>query len=208
MKKYFVLILSLLLVLMGISACADTGQDNNNNNNNGGMRPPVAAADNVLIAYFSCTGTTEGVAETIAGETGGVLHEIVPSRPYTEADLDYTVSDCRANEEQRTPSARPEIANSVENMADYDIIFLGYPIWQGRAPKIIYTFLERYDFSGKTIVPFCTSGSTGIGGSEGDLHALAEDAEWSEGRRFPAGATAQTVRQWLDALQLFGSASA
>ncbi len=205
MKKYFVLLLCLFMLLFAAAACAGGAGDNAEG---GGTVPPPAAAENVLVVYFSCAGRTEGVAETIAEETGGALHEIVPAVPYTEADLDYTVSDCRANEEQRTPSARPEIANSVENMADYDTVFLGYPIWQGRAPKIIYTFLESYDFAGKTLVPFCTSGSTGIGGSEGNLHALAEDAAWKAGRRFSAGATAQTVREWLEELQLLGGASA
>lgn len=131
MKKSFALILSLLLVLMGISACADTGQDNNNNNNNsGGTRPPVAAASNFLVAYFSCTGTTEGIAEIIADETDGELHKIIPEDPYTEEDLDY-YSGGRADQEQADPNARPEIANTVDNMADYDIVFLGYPIWHG-----------------------------------------------------------------------------
>ncbi len=205
MKKYFVLLLCLFMLLFAAAACAGGAGDNAEG---GGTAPPPAAAENVLVVYFSCTGRTEGVAGTIAEATGGALHEIVPAVPYTEADLDYTVSDCRANEEQRTPSARPEIANSVENMADYDVVFLGYPIWQGRAPKIIYTFLESYDFAGKTLVPFCTSGSTGIAGSEADLHALAESAAWKEGRRFSAGATAQTVREWLEELQLLGGASA
>ncbi len=202
MKKFFALFLSLLLVLMGISACADTGQDNNNDNNNGGgTRPPVVAASNVLVAYFSCTGTTEGIAEIIADETDGELHEIIPEDPYTEEDLDY-YSGGRADQEQADPNARPEIANTVENMAAYDILFLGYPIWHGQAPKIIYTFLESYDFSGKTIIPFCTSGGSGIGGSEEDLHALAADAEWLKGERFSGSESAQEIQEWLEDLNL------
>ena len=135
MKKHLAIILSLLLVLMGMSACADnTGQNNHNNSNNngGGTTPPAVTAKNVLIAYFSCTGTTAGIAERIAEETGGTLHEIQPAVPYTEEDLDY-YSGGRADQEQADPAARPAIANSVENMQDYDIVFLGYPIWHGLA---------------------------------------------------------------------------
>ena len=202
MKKYFALILSLLLALVGLSACAgDPGQDNNNNNNNGGTTPPVVAAGKVLVVYFSCTGTTEGVAEIIAEVTGGFLHEILPEDPYTDEDLDY-YSGGRADQEQADPNVRPAIANSVEVMEDYDVVFLGYPIWHGQAPKIIYTFLERYDLSGKTIVPFCTSGSSGIGSSADNLHSLAPEAEWRDGTRFSGNANEQTISDWLEGLDL------
>lgn len=200
MKKFFAFILSLLLILIGTAACADD-PGRNGGGDGGGTVPPDAAVSGVLVAYFSCTGTTEGIAEIIADETGGELHEILPEIPYTAEDLDY-YSGGRADREQADPNARPEIANSVEHMEDYGVVFLGYPIWHGRAPKIIYTFLESYDFAGKTVVPFCTSGSSGIGGSEGDLHALAEDAEWPEGRRFSGSDGAQAIRQWLEELNL------
>lgn len=201
MKRYFALILSLLLVLAGITACADRGQDNNQNNNGGGTRPPVVAAGNILVAYFSCTGTTEGIAEIIADETGGYLHQILPEDPYTEEDLQYYTGG-RADREQADPNARPEIANTVEDMGNCGIVFLGYPIWHGQAPKIIYTFLESYDFSGKTIVPFCTSHSSGIGSSDDNLHALAPSAEWKDGRRFSGNESAQAIQQWLEDLNL------
>ncbi len=200
MKKCFALILSLLLVLIGIPACTDDTGQNNNSHNEGGTIPP-AAAGKILVAYFSCTGTTEDIAEIIAEETGGALHKILPAVPYTEEDLDY-YSGGRADREQADPNARPAVANSVENMKDYEIIFLGYPIWHGQAPKILYTFLESYDFSQKTIVPFCTSHSSGIGSSEDNLHALAEDAEWLEGRRFSGDENVQTIQQWLEELKL------
>ena len=129
MKKYLAIILSLLLVLMGMSACADnTGQNNNNNSNNngGGTTPPVVTTENVLIAYFSCTGTTESIAQLIAEETGGTLHEIQPAVPYTEEDLDY-YSGGRADREQTDPTARPAIANSVQNIqACLDRLNIGY----------------------------------------------------------------------------------
>ena len=199
MKKYLALLLSLLLVLFGLAACA--GEDGRTEGGNGGTPLPVVTESDVLVAYFSCTGTTEGIAELIEEETGGTLHEIIPEVPYTEEDLDY-YSGGRADREQADPDARPAIANSVEHMEDYGVIFLGYPIWHGQAPKIIYTFLESYDLSGKTIVPFCTSHSSGIGSSDDNLHALAAGADWKEGRRFAGSEDAQTIRQWLEELDL------
>ena len=202
MKKVFALALSLLFVLIGLAACVgEEGQTPGGDRDDGGTLPPAVTQSEVLVAYFSCTGTTEGIAERIAEQTGGVLHEIVPEVPYTEEDLDY-YSGGRADEEQADPDARPAIANSVENMENYDVIFLGYPIWHGQAPKIMYTFLESYDFSGKTIIPFCTSHSSGIGSSDDNLHPLAAGAEWEEGRRFAGSEGAQIIQQWLEELDL------
>ena len=156
----------------------------------------------VLVAYFSATGNTENIAEHLQTILHADLYEIVPEVPYTSADLNYSNSDCRANQEQNDPTARPAISGGVENMEDYDVIFLGYPIWWGDAPKIISTFLESYDFAGKTIVPFCTSGSSSIGGSASDLEALTDGATWLEGQRFSGSASQETVSQWVDALDL------
>ncbi len=121
----------------------------------------AADTTNIFVAYFSATGTTEGIAKHIQTILDADIYEIEAADPYTAADLNYN-SDCRANREQNDPKARPQITGSVTDMNKYDAIFLGYPIWWGQAPKIIYTFLESYDFSGKTIIPFCTSGSSGI----------------------------------------------
>ena len=153
----------------------------------------------VLVAYFSATGNTKKVAGYIADVTDGKLYEIVPQVAYTEDDLKY-YTDCRADREQGDPSARPLISGSVEDMAEYDVIFLGYPIWHGQAPKIIYTFLESYDFSGKTVVPFCTSGSSGIEGSLSDLKAVAGGANWLAGRRFSASTAHGDVENWVNGL--------
>lgn len=156
----------------------------------------------VLVAYFSNTGNTENVAAHISAILDAELYEIVPEDPYTAEDLNYNNDDCRANQEQSDASARPAIAGSVENMDEYDVVFLGYPIWWGDAPRIINTFLESYDFTGKTIVPFCTSGSSGIGSSENTLHALASGADWLDGQRFGSGASQDEVAQWVDGLDL------
>ena len=164
---------------------------------------PEPAAPHILVAYFSATNNTESIAKHIKTALGeeADLYEIVPQTPYTSADLNYN-TDCRANREQNDPSARPAVNGSVENMAQYDVIFLGYPIWWGQAPKILYTFVEAYDLSGKTIVPFCTSGSSGIGSSAANLHSLAEDAAWLDGQRFGGGASSADVQSWVDSLDL------
>lgn len=162
---------------------------------------PQEGAD-VLVAYFSATGNTENIAEHLTSILDADLYEIVPEEPYTSEDLDYSNSDCRANQEQNDPTARPAISGSVEDLEDYEVVFLGYPIWWGDAPKILSTFLESYDFDGKTIVPFCTSGSSSIGGSVSDLEALTDGATWLEGQRFSGSASRETVSQWVDALDL------
>ena len=129
-----------------------------------------------------------------------ILFSIMPETPYTTADLNYGDDSSRTTREQNDPSARPAISGAVENMADYDVIFLGYPIWWGQAPKILYTFVESYDLSGKTIIPFCTSGSSGIGSSAENLSAGAAGAVWLPGHRFSAGASRDTVVSWLQGL--------
>lgn len=155
-----------------------------------------------LVVYFSCTNTTEGIADKIATLTGSKTHRIEPAVAYTSADLDYNNSSSRANREQNDPSARPAIGNTLEGLSDCDVVFLGYPIWWGKAPKIIFTFLESYDFAGKTIVPFCTSHSSGIGSSDTDLHTLASQAEWKRGRRFSGNEDQETIGDWIEGLDL------
>ena len=132
----------------------------------------------------------------------------MPEEPYTSADLDYTDSSSRSQVEGRDPAARPAISGSVENMEDYEVIFLGYPIWNGQAPKIISTFLESYDFAGKTIVPFCTSGSSGIGSSARNVEGLTSGATWLDGARFSGSASRDSVAQWVNGLGLELSAAA
>lgn len=155
-----------------------------------------------LIAYFSATNNTEGIANHLNTLLDADLYEIVPETPYTEADLDWHDSSSRTTLEMNDAAARPAISGSVEDMDGYDTIFLGYPIWWGEAPRIICTFLESYDFNGKTIVPFCTSGSSGIGSSADNLHTLTDGAEWMEGHRFSAGASESDVQSWVDSLEL------
>ncbi len=156
----------------------------------------VPYTQKTLVVYFSCTGTTERIANDAEDILGADSYQIIAADPYTEEDLAYYTNG-RADREQRDPSARPAIAGGVKNMEQYDRILLGYPIWHGQAPRIISTFLESYDFSGKTILPFCTSHSSGIGSSDMDLYRLAPGAKWLKGRRFGSGTAKKEVEEWL-----------
>lgn len=163
---------------------------------------PMPGEHKILVAYFSATNTTEKIAGYIAEELPADLYEIVPEIPYTLADLNYGDSSSRTSIEMNDPNARPAISGSIEDMGQYDTVFLGYPIWWGEAPRIISTFLESYDFSGKTIIPFCTSASSGIGSSATNLHSLTNGADWRDGRRFGSGATQDDMVAWVNSLGL------
>lgn len=156
-----------------------------------------ASDGRALVVYFSATGNTKALAETIAETTGAELYEIVPEEPYTEEDLNYNNDDCRANREMNDESARPAISGSVENMDDYDTIYLGYPIWWGDMPRIVNTFLESYDLSGKTIMPFCTSGGSGITSSVSNIRAACPDSNVTDGFRGSSSSGADEIEQWL-----------
>ncbi len=153
-----------------------------------------------LVTFFSATGTTKGVAETLAAGLGADLYEITPAEPYTDEDLDYNNNKSRSTIEMNDPSARPQITGSVENMDQYDIVFLGYPIWWGDAPRIMSTFVESYDFTGKTVIPFCTSGGSGIGDSGSNLEGLTSGATWLQGTRLHAGDSQETIMEWVSSL--------
>lgn len=157
---------------------------------------------NILVAYFSCTGNTENIANTIAFVTGADVYKIKPEQPYTDADLDYNDSGSRSTKEQNDDSCRPTILGSVENFDRYDIIYVGYPIWWGQAPRIIYTFMESYDFSDKTVIPFCTSASSGVGSSADNLHDSASSAVWIDGTRLSSDSSEDDIRDWINGLGL------
>lgn len=156
----------------------------------------------VLVAYFSATNTTEGVAKTIADCIHADLYEITPAQTYTSADLDYNSDSSRSTVEMNNPDSRPAILDSVENMDQYDVVFIGYPIWWGEAPRILSTFVESYDFSGKTVVPFCTSGGSGIGSSANNLERQAGSGTWLSGTRLTGGASRSTIENWISDLRL------
>ncbi len=155
---------------------------------------------NILVAYFSATNNTKGVAEKIASELNADLFEIIPKEPYSDEDLNYGNNSSRSSIEMNNESARPEISNVIENIDDYNVIFLGYPIWWGQAPKIMSTFVESYDLSGKTIIPFCTSGSSSIGSSAKNLEKLST-ANWLDGIRFSGSASSNEITEWLNSIK-------
>ncbi|MDE5917006.1 MAG: hypothetical protein K2G62_02635 [Oscillospiraceae bacterium] len=156
-----------------------------------------------LVAYFSRTGNTEKVANHIIALTDADKYVIEAAVPYTDEDIAYNNPSCRANIEQNDKSVRPEIAEPLDNIKDYDIIYLGYPIWWGEEPRIIDTFLEAYDFSDKTIIPFATSGSSGITASENNIRNLGvEIGKQLSGKRFSANVSKEDVSAWLDTLEL------
>lgn len=178
---------------------SDSSQTDNSNNPSDDDSSDTVK---VLVAYFSATNTTEGVAQTIADSLGADLYEITPEQPYTAADLDYHDDKSRSTIEMNDPNSRPAISGSVENMEQYDIVFIGYPIWWGEAPRILSTFVESYSFYGKTIVPFCTSGGSGVGSSASNLERLTSGATWLSGTRLNGGASHSSVVEWINGLGL------
>ena len=155
----------------------------------------------ILVAYFSATGTTEQVATHLAQVADADLFEIVAAEPYTAADLDWTDKRSRSSLEMSDPQSRPAVASHVENMAQYDTILLGFPIWWYTAPTIVRTFLEQYDLEGKTIILFATSGGSPLGKSGHDLAASAPGATIQDGRVFKGTVSEAELRQWLESLR-------
>ena len=170
------------------SKAADETKAENSGTANGGK---------TLVVYFSATGTTKGVAEQIASFTGADTYEITAAQPYTSDDLNYNDSDSRTTKEQNDKSARPEISSEKLDLAAYDTIYIGYPIWWGEEPRIMDTFVESYDFSGKTMIPFCTSGSSGIGSSGDNLEENAGSGNWLEGERL---SSSSDIEDWINSL--------
>lgn len=160
------------------------------------------AARKTLVVYFSATGTTKRVAETVASIMNADLYEIVPAQPYSEADLNYEDESSRAYTEQHDSAARPAIGGEALSLDDYGRIYLGYPIWFDQAPRIINTFLESYDLSQKTIIPFCTSNSSEIDNSVAALSDTVACKKWLKGYRFGADATEEDIRQLVNGSNL------
>ena len=150
-----------------------------------------------LVVYFSATGTTAKAARTIADVTGGTLYEIVPQQAYTTDDLDWNDKQSRSSVEMNNPQARPALKDTKQDVAAYDVIFIGYPIWWDQAPRIINTFIESHDLKGKTLVPFATSGGSGISNSLKELKRTYPDLEWQSGKLLNR-ASRNTVQNWVN----------
>ena len=195
MKKKIVLSLLVLLALFTITGCGTKNETTNNSNSNNSSNEIKENSKSVVL-YFSATGTTKSIAERIATQSNSDIIEIIPKEKYKSEDLNYN-SDCRANREQNDSKARPEIENTID-ITKYDTIYLGYPIWWGTNPKIILTLLDKYDFTGKTIIPFCTSGSTGISNSVGDLRNYNSKLNIKDGKRFSSNDSDDVIKDFIN----------
>ena len=202
MKK-LILSLFVILTLFTITACKKEEKKEEQNNNNQEQKEEVKTNDNSVVLYFSATGTTKKIAERIADKSGSDIIEIVPKEEYKSEDLNYN-SDCRANREQQDSKARPEIKNTID-LSKYDTIFLGYPIWWGTNPKIILTLLDTYDLTNKTIIPFCTSGSTGIEGSINDLRNYNSKLNIKDGKRFSSSDSDEVIMEFINKYQVINN---
>ena len=202
MKKVL-LSLFVILTIFTITACKKEEKKEEQNNNNQEQKEEVKTNGNSLVLYFSATGTTKKIAERIADKSNSDIIEIVPKEEYKSEDLNYN-SDCRANREQQDSKARPEIKNTID-LTKYDTIFLGYPIWWGTNPKIILTLLDTYDLTNKTIIPFCTSGSTGIEGSVNDLRNYNSKLNIKDGKRFNSSDSDEVIMEFINKYQVINN---
>lgn len=195
MKKIIPLLVSALM-LLSLAACGSktTAPET--------TTAPAASGGKTLVVYFSATGNTKAAAEAIAAATGGDLLELEPAEPYTSADLDYNNADSRVSREHDDASLR-DVAlktTTVANWTDYGTVYIGYPIWWGIAAWPVNTFVKANGFTGKTVIPFCTSGSSDIGESGTQLAALAGTGDWQTGKRFASAVTQQEVADWVKSL--------
>ena len=179
-----------LLVVVGMATASNAQEKQNMKQSN----------NKPLVAYFSVTGTTARAAEKLARVTGGELYAITPVESYTNADLDWNDKRSRSSVEMNDPKSRPAIQEAKKNIADYDVIFIGYPIWWGEAPHIIYSLVESTSLKGKTVVPFCTSLSSGLGKSGSHLKAkaiISKKTKWNKGKNFYGRSSQKTVNKWV-----------
>ena len=221
MKRAFLILLSMVMIL-SLAACGSSGGTSNDTppvqqpaesqqpaspepEESPAAEPQPSAGDGrTLVAYYSATGHTAAVAETIAQARSGGLFEIVPAEPYSSADLDWTNRDSRVSREHEDESLREMelVSSTVENWDEYDTVFIGYPIWWGIAAWPVDAFVKANDFTGKTVIPFATSSSSGLGESGELLAELAGDGEWLEGQRFRSSVSSADVTDWVNGLNL------
>lgn len=227
MKKLLSMILigtAAVGLLAGCGSSAETGRDNaagdtaqsapqeavstdeaeETTDNTADTSDTADGSGNVLVVYYSATGNTEAVANMIAEATGGDTFEVVPAEPYTDDDLNWTDDNSRVSREHEDESLRDVelVSTDVDNWDSYDTVFIGYPIWWGIAAWPMDTFVEANDFTGKTVIPFCTSASSGLGDSGALLAEMAGTGDWQEGMRFRSGADEADVQEWVSGLGL------
>lgn len=224
-KKIIVFIVFIMIVALGIggyiiinnlnkseteSSKANIGKDITKNNTNtddvnneienqNGVKKDEISNKKVAVVYFSATGTTKKIAEFVKEATNADILEIIPKQKYTSEDLNYGDSSTRATKEQNDENARPEIENNID-VSNYDVIFLGYPIWWGNVPKIILSFIDNTNLTGKTVIPFCTSGSSGISTSMSTLKSYNSNVNWITGNRFSSSTSKNEISNWVKSL--------
>lgn len=200
-KKIAVVLIVLVVIIVGIVLILFlNNKDNNNSNSNENVN---VSGERTLVVYFSAQGHTEAVAEQIANNLEADIFEIVPVDEYTSDDLDWTDDDSRVSREHEDESLRDVelVSTEVPNWDDYDTIIIGYPIWWGIAAWPVNTFVEANDFSGKTVIPFCTSSSSGLGQSGELLADAAGTGNWLEGHRFSSNPSTSDVNNWTESLK-------
>lgn len=209
MKKITALFLALVLAAFTITACSSTNENTEQTDepaatteSSSDQAATTSGSTKTLIVYYSATGNTEEVANDIAQATGGDLFELEPVDAYTGEDLNWTDDNSRVVQEHNNEALRNVelVANTVDNWSDYDMVFIGYPIWWGIAAWPVNNFISANDFTGKTVIPFCTSASSGIGDSGELLAEAAGTGNWLEGQRFRSGASASDVQAWVESL--------
>ena len=196
MKRRCLLILFVVLSLF-LSACAKAAQEKENKTEE---IKAETAEEKTLVVVFSATGTTLGVAQKIASIEDADLYEIKAAEPYSDADLNWNDSNSRTTKEQNDASVRPQIASEALSLEGYTKIYVGYPIWWGEEPRIMDTFVESYDFKDITMIPFCTSSSSGIGRSGKNLQENAGSGNWKEGKRFAGSVSEADLTSWIESL--------
>lgn len=192
MKRIVIMMAALLAISLSAcipALCTPTRSQANKTKENKEMK--------TLVAYFSASGVTKGVAVQLAELTGGTLHEIKPEQPYTDADLDWTDKQSRSTIEMKDKNSRPAITDKLQDMQDYDVVYVGFPIWWYTAPTIINTFMESYDFKGMTVIPFTTSGGSNIKKACEDLKAAYPDINWKEGKLLNRPSKDQ-LKEWVE----------
>ena len=195
MKKILMMMVAVLALVL--TACGNKAAKNQSAETDGNA--DSVKNSKVLVAYFSASGVTAGVAKQLAEVTGGELHQIQPEQPYTDADLDWRDKQSRSTLEMQDKTSRPAIINKLDSISQYDIIFVGFPIWWGTAPTIVNTFMESYDFSGKTVVLFATSGGSGIEQADKDFSEAYPNVNWKEGKLLNSPSR-QDLEEWVKGL--------
>ena len=195
MKK--ILMMKTAVLALTLAACGNKAAKNQSAETEGNA--DSVKNSKVLVAYFSASGVTAGVAKQLAEVTGGELHQIQPEQPYTDADLDWRDKQSRSTLEMQDKTSRPAIINKLDSISQYDIIFVGFPIWWGTAPTIVNTFMESYDFSGKTVVLFATSGGSGIEQADKDFSEAYPNVNWKEGKLLNSPSR-QDLEEWVKGL--------